>query len=54
MSLETLALLGHALLELRGERGCVRDSGSDAMERSETRLGAAGLLNKRLTSKRDG
>jgi hypothetical protein len=49
-----LALLGQASPELRAERGTALDPGSEEMETVETALSAAGLLSKRLTSRRDG
>ena len=48
-----LDLLGQASPELSAERGTVWDPGSEEMETVETALKAAGLLSKRLTSKRD-
>jgi len=50
----TLALLGQASPELRAERGIAWEPGSEEMETVETALSAAGLLSKRLTSRRDG
>jgi hypothetical protein len=49
-----VALLGQASLELSVERGGALAPGSEEMETVETTLSAAGLLSKRLTSRRDG
>jgi len=49
-----LALLGQASPELGAQRGIAWDPGSEERETVETALSAAGLLSKRLTSRRDG